>query len=122
MEHIINLLRLTQEQRSAFARAAQGHEQIFAPDGTAPDGSPLPAPNSSEPKGPGMTALTRSTALPWSTPVGSPVLGSRSIFPFSGSGVSLVMPAAARAKLLTLLAPKIRSITTGFSGLAASRS
>lgn len=27
MEHIINLLRLTQEQRSAFARAAQGHEQ-----------------------------------------------------------------------------------------------
>ncbi|MCI8807705.1 MAG: D-2-hydroxyacid dehydrogenase [Oscillospiraceae bacterium] len=43
MEYIINLLRLTQAQRSAFARAAQGHEQIFAPDGTAPDGSPLPA-------------------------------------------------------------------------------
>ena len=43
MEYIINLLRLTQAQRSAFAQAAQGHKQIFAPDGTAPDGSPLPA-------------------------------------------------------------------------------
>lgn len=42
MEHIVNLLPLTGEQRAAFARAAQGHEQVFAPNGKMPDGSPLP--------------------------------------------------------------------------------
>lgn len=42
MEFIVNLLPLTPDQRAAFLQAAQGHEQLFAPDGKMDDGSPLP--------------------------------------------------------------------------------
>lgn len=41
MEFIVNLLTLTPEQRTAFAQAAQGHQQIFAPAGRTQDGLPL---------------------------------------------------------------------------------
>lgn len=35
MEHILNMLTLTEKERAAFAQTAQGHEQIFAPGGKA---------------------------------------------------------------------------------------
>ena len=44
MELILNLLTLTEKQREAFLRAAEGCEQIFAPDGVMEDGQPVSRP------------------------------------------------------------------------------
>ena len=51
--------------------------------------------------GSGSSRDTRPCALSCSTPVGSPVRGSRTIVPFTGSGVSRVIPASASAFELT---------------------
>ena len=42
METILNLLSLSENMHSEFLRAAEGHEQVFAPEGVLPDGKPLP--------------------------------------------------------------------------------
>ena len=42
MELILNLLTLKEKQREEFLRAAEGCEQIFAPDGKLEDGQPVP--------------------------------------------------------------------------------
>ena len=44
MELILNLLTLTEKQREAFLRAAEGCEQIFAPDGVLEGGGAVPGP------------------------------------------------------------------------------
>ena len=44
MELILNLLPLTEKQREAFLLAAEGYEQIFAPNGRMEDGQPIPPP------------------------------------------------------------------------------
>ena len=42
MELILNLLTLNETQRESFLRAAEGCEQIFAPNGVLEDGRPIP--------------------------------------------------------------------------------
>ena len=60
-----------------------------------------------------MTFLTSIMALPCRMPFGSPVRGSRTISPFSGSGVSFVIPASCSALEFATLLPNTRSNTTG---------
>ena len=43
MELILNLLTLTEKQREAFLRAAEGCDQIFAPGGVTEDGGAVPS-------------------------------------------------------------------------------
>lgn len=42
MELILNLLTLKEDQKKKFLRAAEGYEQIFAPEGVMENGGPVP--------------------------------------------------------------------------------
>ncbi len=67
-----------------------------------------------------MCFVTKSWALLVKTPVGSPVVGSRIILPFSGSGVSLLTPARSRAFLFAHAAKLWRPTRkTGLPGATA---